>query len=330
MKTTMRVTALFVLAGLPGCSTLGGGLRRDLDDMQFEEGPVTGGRFSERGMLGGSFGEESQESENEWTPPAGAIGHVDRSIASTSRLEDLGERDLNDSKFSSRDGDRPPEVRRNYRNGARATRADFVDDANQNESSLWASDGQTNYYFTKNKIRGVGDLVNVTIEEPLIKDIGREILRNLSPHEREYELGQAQERIRRKALGLPEEADLGGAAGKDEKSAQNAAAPERGAAVADGQAPKAAADEKIPEATPADVNVLKSLDIKSGEVIMAEIVERYPNGNYRVRAVKRVPYRGGRQRLLSFLAIAKGSDISEDDTIQSGKLYEYRVEEVLE
>jgi len=317
------------LVGLAGCSGLSGTLRRDFDDFQYEDGPVTGGRMSERGYLADqAYRLAEDEVQDEWSPPEGSVGHMDRRVSSLGEGQEEETEQEDESSFSSNEGDRPPAVKRKYRNGARATRADFVDDANQNESSLWASDGQTNYYFTKNKIRGVGDLVNVTIEDPLLKDVGREILRNLSQPEREYELARAQERLTRKAMGLPE--DDQPQPQKTDKIAQTAAAPERTPAGAEGAAPKNPADIKVPEATPADVNVLKSLDIKGGDPIMAEIVERYPNGNYRVRAVRRIPYKGGKPRMVSFVAIAKGSDISEDDVITSGKLYEYRVEEMVE
>jgi flagellar basal body L-ring protein FlgH len=59
---------------------------------------------------------------------------------------------------------------------------------------------------------------------------------------------------------------------------------------------------------------------------MAEIVERYPNGNYKIRGTKRVLYKNGSPRLATVVAVAKGTDIGEDDVINSGKLYEYRLE----
>jgi flagellar basal body L-ring protein FlgH len=58
---------------------------------------------------------------------------------------------------------------------------------------------------------------------------------------------------------------------------------------------------------------------------MTEIVERYPNGNYKIRGTRRIPYRTG-YRMLSMVGIVKGSDISDDDSVVSGKLYEYRLE----
>ena len=71
-----------------------------------------------------------------------------------------------------------------------STRADFIDDS-QNEGSLWASDGQTNYYFTKNKIRTVGDILTINVEADLVKDVATEVTRTLNVAEREAELDKA-------------------------------------------------------------------------------------------------------------------------------------------
>ena len=170
-----------------------------------------------------------------------------------------------------------PNVRRQYKNGSRATRADFVDES-QNEGSLWASDGQTNYYFTKNKIRGIGDILTINVEPDLVRDITTEARRTLSPKEREYELAAAQERIRAKTLGLPSpDGD------SKDQVASSAAAPQRGPAGANGAQPAAAAqngqpapDIDIPAATYADVDVGKSLAIKAGDTMMGEITRALP------------------------------------------------------
>jgi flagellar basal body L-ring protein FlgH len=61
---------------------------------------------------------------------------------------------------------------------------------------------------------------------------------------------------------------------------------------------------------------------------MAEIIERYPNGNYKIRGTKRVLYKNGTPRLVNLVGVVRGSDIAEDDTVPSGKLYEYRLEAV--
>ncbi|CAM6054226.1 unnamed protein product [Sphagnum tenellum] len=77
----------------------------------------------------------------------------------------------------------------------RTTREDFVDKS-QEEGSLWASGGQTNYYFTKNKVRSPGDIVTVKLENDLYKNIISEIKKTLTSPERNRELFDARERLR--------------------------------------------------------------------------------------------------------------------------------------
>lgn len=205
----------------------------------------------------------------------------------------------------------PPQSRRQFKNGSRATRADFVDESN-NEGSLWASDGQTNYYFTKNKVRGVGDIVAVNLEQALVSDVGAEIKRTLSEKEREMELELAQAR-------------LAGGAATERAPASGAPAAAANPAAADPTAP-AEPGKEVRNATPADIDVLKSIELKAGDTVMAEIIERYPNGNYKIRGTKKVQYKVGGPRMVQLTAIARGADISEEDLIPSGKLYEYRLE----
>ncbi|MEK7400705.1 MAG: flagellar basal body L-ring protein FlgH, partial [Candidatus Poribacteria bacterium] len=197
---------------------------------------------------------------------------------------------------------------KNYKNGQRATSADFVDDS-QHEGSLWASNGQTNYYFTKNKVRGVGDLISISINDDMIRDIAAEIKRTLSQKERELEIVIAKEG-RIKAIQEARNKTI-----SDEKSDNN---PEKTRAVA---------TEKIsdPINTTA-IDITQSLEIKPGETIIAEILERYPNGNYKVRGRKKIIYKNGRHRMITLLAVAKSAEIGDDDAISSNKLYEYRLE----
>ena len=84
-------------------------------------------------------------------------------------------------------------------------------------------------------------------------------------------------------------------------------------------------DVEVPQASWADVDLKKAVEFKAGDTFMGEVVERYPNGNYKIRGVKRVRYRSG-YRTVHMTAIAKNSDIADDDTIPAGKLYEYRLE----
>ena len=323
VRATLAVFAAVVL--FAGCSKLIGNLRHDLDDSQAYDPPVSGGSFPEGGFLD----DESSGSDSR-------LGHYDRRIASA--IDDpqmTGAEALEDGAVGYMGGSRAManlqgaegRVRgagatanrflKKFKTGSRATKADFVDESTT-EGSLWASDGQTNYYFTKNKIRGVGDLVTITVEDMLLKDVHREVMRTLSPKEKELEMASAKERVRSKHMGGE------GDASKDSVTGSQAA-PARAPALVKPAANSAYGDPENPKVTAADIDLSKSLELKAGDTIMAEIVERYPNGNYKLRANKRVPYRNT-VRNLSMVAVAKGTEISEDDKIGSGKLFEYRLE----
>lgn len=325
------LSLLLVCLSLSSCSKFMNGLRRDLDDSDpyVSSGPTTGGTWSERGLLG---------DEDRYA----AVGHSERGPASLGRRspgdsgswvtpehEDANRRDQFRGRVEEGDAEPtlpsygtnpnlPPQTRRMYKNGSRATRDDFVD-GSSNEGSLWGSDGQTNYYFTKNKVRGIGDIVTVNIEADLLKDTVTEVGRTLTPREREMELAYAQERLRMKALGIEDPS------AKKDAVATSAAAPTRAPAAAQPGSKKNEDEIDVPRASLSDIDVSKSLELKAGDTIMAEVVDRFPNGNYKIRGTKRVRYRNG-FRLMSLMAVVKGSDIGEDDTVNSGKLYEYRLE----
>lgn len=321
-------------AQFSGCSRILGNLRRDLDDSDAYTPPTVGGAWAERGLL-------SDEDPGASMDRYSAVGHSERNPASvgsgvgagadrySSRLRSAQPQP--DAAALGNDGpvmDGATKAAEIFKNGtSRATKQDFVDDA-PNEGSLWASDGQTNYYFTKNKIRGVGDIITISAEEGMVKDLAAEVARTLSKGEKMAEIQLAQDRLRAKALGLPspdgpatKDAVTGSAAGPNRQVAGDAGtlAGTSAAAAASG------AEPDVRDATAADIDVAKSLGIKAGDTMMAEIVERYPNGNYKVRGVKKVPYRTA-SRYVQIAAIARSSDITEEDTIPSGKLYEYRLE----
>jgi len=325
-----------------GCADLLGSLRPDLDDAKnntFDQ-PTVGGRWSERGFL------------DESTPDGGnpdrfsSLGHSERAPASMRNAganddwvdptrADQNRRDLaRDEENGAENADAgaptfsntpnlPPPTRRMYKNGNRATRADFIDES-PNEGSLWASDGQTNYYFTKNKVRGVGDIITINIEDGMIRDLGLEIRHTLNERERDVEMALAEDRAKARAGGASAAPANGQ---KSDAVASSAAAPNR--TPASGQsANDATANAEAPKVLPSDVDVSKSLEVKPGDTMMAEIIERYPNGNYKIRGTKKVIYKNGAPRLVNLVGVVRGSDIAEDDTVPSGKLYEYRLEAV--
>lgn len=311
-KTFKTLTSLVFVVALSGCAEMMGNLRPDLDDSDpyaRRNGPTVGGRWSERQMLDDRYPEERYSS----------VGHSERNPASVPLRgeegygDEYGEMEPGSVPMYSNQSNMEPPTRRFYKNGSRATRSDFVDDSSS-DGSLWASDGQTNYYFTKNKVRGVGDILSITIEKEFHRDTMTELARTLNQRERDSELELAQERIKN------------GAAGAD-RVGSSASSPDRAPAAANGEEKSKSKDgeEKTRTATWADVDVSKSTQLKEGDSIMSEIVERFPNGNYKIRGTKRIPYRNG-FRNLAVTAIVKGSDLGDEDTVPSGKLYEYRLE----
>ncbi len=409
MKKALLILALFVSAS--GCSKLLGQLRADLDDYPEEQAaapanePTIGGKWSEKGQLSAdssvdpSYYERNQYPAHAERGPASAGGPGKSPEQQSSWVSadqaDAARRD----RYRFADGEAlaptaglqanvAPTVRRQYKNGDRATKDDFIDDGNvKGTGSLWASDGQTNYFFTKNKIRGPGDIVNLTLEPAIVGDIVTESKRTLSVPEMERELAVIQERINAQYLPLIQkaEADLEAKklAEKEDKKKKDkdsittvASAPAAGdpsrnpasanpnpanptnpnaanpaeAATASAGAPasgdllanemgailpagvkttKLVVGEKdyiVPRADPNDVNIAPQLEIKGGDTMMTEITERYPNGNYKIRGIKKINFKGGPPRFMQITGIVKGTDITEDDNTSSGKLYEYRVE----
>jgi flagellar basal body L-ring protein FlgH len=321
----LAVIAASILVAFSSCSQIMGGLRPDLDDeYRYEREPTAGGRFSEGGLLDDDRGRG---------PDSDSMAHNERRPGSPGRMGGQGswlqegedERNaLRRPTPSESDDETPPlaarpQMLKKFKNGMRATRDDFIDDS-RSDGSLWNSDGQTNYFLTKNRTKSEGDLVTVVSEEEFLRDVAAEIKRTLSPDERESEMDLAQERMRRKAMGLPEDPN----AAEGDKVANSQASADRNPA-------SAAGDEKkfvqVPNVTWAEIDLRKSIEMKAGDPVMMEVLERYPNGNYKLRGLKRVRYQG-RTKMVSVVAIAKSSDISDDETITSGKLYEYRIESV--
>ncbi len=164
----------------------------------------------------------------------------------------------------------------------RVTAADFMADNNKNENSLWAEDGQSNYLFARNKLKAPGDLVTVTIEDGLRKDMVDSVKRILPPEYRDQDI---------RVPGLTKDAP----------------------------ADRTIAGGATPAAPAADAGESAS------DLLTAEVLERYPNGNVRLRGIKRVPFK--RQvRNIEVVAIVKGADISESDVVKSSKFFDQHVE----
>jgi flagellar basal body L-ring protein FlgH len=190
-----------------------------------------------------------------------------------------------------------------YKRGDRATREDFLDDA-PNDGSLWSNENDANYFFTKGKGRTVGDIISIKAEEQFVKQIADEVKKSLTPAEQEVEM----------ALHL--------------KGADQSKLNQEFRSVASEDLKTSDATElrdKMAKAVSwSQVDLTKALALNPNEEIRAEVIDKYKNGNFKIRAVKRVLYRGS-SKLVSMVAVAPAQDFDEKDSIPSGKLYEYKI-----
>jgi flagellar basal body L-ring protein FlgH len=151
----------------------------------------------------------------------------------------------------------------------------------------------------------VGDIISIKMEEPFVKQVAEEVKKSLTPAEQEVEM----------ALHL-----RSSEAAKGDK---------------DGFRTVASDDLKTSEASDmkdrmekavrwSQVDLTKAIAVTPNDELRAEVIDKYKNGNFKVRAVKRVLYRGS-SKLVSVVGVAPASDFDDRDIINSGKLYEYKI-----
>lgn len=213
-----------------------------------------------------------------------------------------------------------PQTKHLYGNKSRVTREDFIDHSEE-EGSLWASNGQTNYYFTKNKVRTPGDLITLNIENELIKEMSAEIRKTLNYREKERELVAFQENKNQKLLSDEHKKETLNSSQNISSSPAPTPSPSNSAETISEESKNQFAKSSI-----SDIDISKSLEVKVGDTMMGEILQRFPNGNYKIRTMKKIPYKNGLSRVVSVVGIVKATDVNEDtDSISSGKLYDYRL-----
>ena len=304
MMTTLRLlVVLSCLMFTTGCAQVLGRLRMDLNDDQASYGPTTGGVYPEAGYL------EDERS---------SVGHYDRSPSalrasdpSTDFSQPTADQRGEENPYArqaeeSRDEDRTNKVAAQQpKRLRRVTRNDFIDQSGES-GSLWAAEGESNFFFSKNRARSPGDIISITVENEMLRDITLEVKRSLTTSERRKELDILEAKQEAQALRV---ADAPKATEAKDQVATSAAAPES------------------TELSFSAVDISGVVGMKAGDSVLAEIVERYSNGNYKIRGSKRVPYRNT-TKLMSFVGIVRGSDLSTDEKIPSGKIYEYQLQVV--
>ncbi len=200
--------------------------------------------------------------------------------------------------------------------GGRTTKKDLWDNKPA-DGSLWFGQNDVNFFFTKSKARNLGDIVSIKIQDNLIRQVADEMKRSLTPAEQKIEM----------ALLLKGEAPGAIAAAKDGAAAASVAARGVASVTQEDLQDSAAEDElsKIQKAVKwSQVDLSKEISLKPDEEVRAEVIDRYPNGNFKLRATRSIFFRG-RQKLVSIVGIAPATDFDDQDQIPSGKLYEYQV-----
>ena len=190
--------------------------------------------------------------------------------------------------------------------GERTTKNDFYDNT-PSDGSLWANENDGNYFFTKGKVRSMGDIISVKMEDALVKQFADEIKKRLTPAEQEVEMA------------LYVKNSDAAKNDKDVEAYRNVASDDLKSSEA------ADVKQKMEKAVRwSQVDLTKAIGMTPNEELRAEIIDRYQNGNYKIRATKRILYRGS-SKLVSLVAVAPANDFDEKDLINSGKLYEYKI-----
>lgn len=180
----------------------------------------------------------------------------------------------------------------------RATRHDFVDNSG-GENSLWDGQGQSNYLFSHNRQREIGDLVSADVEKELKREIQYQLWMTLPPEQR-------------KVKRVPASADA--AKGDEKKPAEKTAA-----------APDKAADEKNRDAAEEAAKTNLASGGKEDDLIRMEVAENIGNGLVRVVGQKKVIYRGV-ARVVEVMALVNGKDVDDNNRVKSSAFLDMKTQ----
>jgi flagellar basal body L-ring protein FlgH len=296
MISFRALTSILLATFLGGCSTLNlFKSERAVDYNALTYGDEAYGNQNRHGSWG-----RSTELAKGSRGPAAEITDVQNSERDSEALDPSDESVR--TKIESKRGLTPP----NYVRGDRATRGDFYDNA-PSDGSLWANENDGNYFFTKGKVHAIGDIISVKMEDNLVKQVAEEIKKSLTPAEQEVEMAL----YLKNADGAKNDQDL--------KAYRNVASEDLRSSEAE------EVKSKMEKAVRwSQVDLSKVIGLAPAEELRAEIVDRFQNGNFRIRAMKRVLYRGS-SKMISLVAVAPVADFDEKDLINSGKLYEYKI-----
>jgi flagellar basal body L-ring protein FlgH len=186
-----------------------------------------------------------------------------------------------------RTGSPPPSYRR-------VSRHDFVDN-DANENSLWDAQGQTNFLFSHNRNRDLGDLVTADVEKELKREIQYQLWMTLPPEQRRPKRTPAS------------------AKGDAAKPAETAAAGDK------------AGEEKNKDAAEEAAKTNMASGGKDDDSVRMEIAENLGNGLVRVVGQKRVIYRGV-ARVVEVVALVSGKDIDDSNRVKSSAFIDMKTQ----
>jgi len=180
----------------------------------------------------------------------------------------------------------------------RATRADFIDKAAQ-ENSLWDGQGQTNYLFSNNRRRESGDMLTADVEKELRREIQYQLWLTLPPEQRKVKRAPAS------------------AAADALKSASGSNALDKVSEKSQETKAKDAAEEA------AKTNLASNG--KEDDVIRMEVVESLGNGLIRVLGQKRVVYKGI-TRVIEVAALVNNKDVDDNNRLKSNNFLDMKAQ----
>ena len=312
MRNRFWLIPIAILLSNTGCSTFNSFFKEKSEDYN----ALTYGSDAENGRPRDGVWASTQDNErSSYRSATDEKDPISRSLASVSDPKKDSYYKDNKEDASDETVRQQIEARRNgtaistnaaYLRGDRATRTDFQDNT-PGDGSLWANENDANYFFTKGKVRTMGDIISVKLEEPLIRQFAEEIKKGLSPAEQEVEMAL----YRKNDAAAKDDADL--------KAYRNVASEDLKSNEAEDVKKRMEKSVRWSQ-----VDLTKVIGFTPNEEIRAEIIDRYQNGNFKIRAVKRVLYRGS-SKMVSLVAVAPSVDFDDKDLIASGKLYEYKI-----
>lgn len=182
---------------------------------------------------------------------------------------------------------------RQYRKMSRS-RMEEESELHSQAGSMWVNEGQTSYLFVQNKSRREGDILNVKLEGSAMRQVETKVgvIKKLLKQLEEQQLQQQQQQQPNDPV-------------QQQKMAESA--PNGGA----GRAPAAAPPKKEePKEEKEDLT-----DIQS---VPARIVERLPDGNYRVRGAQ--PFMIGKREYKVIVTGMIRPEDYNDEGVNSSKL----------